>query len=162
MALVGITRPEARDYVSETDPCRKTIQVPVDPADATKGTRDEIVIEDGATVFELGVLDVFLMGMIYDKSTSITRGSDSEDVGFQTRVNQTNIETVRYGLKGWRNFQDPAGGELAFAAEQRFVNGRAYQAVSDVCLNKLGIRLIRELAQEIKANSEVRGLEAKN
>ena len=162
MALIGITRAETRQYVSETDPSRTVRTVPVDAADAAKGTREEVVVEDGATVFELGVLDVFLMGMIYDKSTSITRGSDSEDVGFQTRVNQTNIETVRYGLQGWRNFRDPDGGELAFAAEQRFVNGRAYQAVSDPCLNKLGIRLIRELGQEIKAKSEVTGRDAKN
>jgi hypothetical protein len=162
MALIGITRPETRDYVSESDPSRTVRIVPVDPKDAAKGTREEVVVEDGATVFELGVLDVFLMGMIYDKSTSITRGESADDVGFQTRVNQTNIETVRYGLKGWRNFHDADRGEIGFTAEPRFVNGRAYQAVSDDCLNRLGIRLIRELAQEIKANSEVRGQEAKN
>ena len=162
MALIGITRPETREYVSEGDPSRTVRKVPVDPADPAKGTREEIVHEDGATIFELGVLDVFLMGMIYDRSTSITRGGDSEDVGFQTKVNQTNIETVRFGLKGWRNFKSPTGGDIAFAAEQRFVNGRTYQAVSDDCLNQLGIRLIREFAQEIKANSEVRGHEAKN
>lgn len=160
MALIGITRADTFDYVSETDPCRKTIRIPDE--EHGEGTREEVLVEEGATVFELGVLDVFLMGMIYDKSTSITRHEGSEDVGFQTRVNQTNIETVRFGLKGWRNFKNATGDDIPFVTEKRFVNGREYLQAADACLNALGIRLIRELGQEIKAKSEVTGHDAKN
>ena len=162
MALIGITRADTFDYVSETDPSRKIIQVPVDPHDPAQGMREEVVVEEGATVFELGVLDVFLMGMIYDRSTSITRNEGSDDVGFQTRINQTNIETVRFGLRGWRNFKTAAGDDIPFIPEKRFVNGREYLQAADASLNALGIRLIRELGQEIKARSEVTGHDAKN
>ena len=62
MALVGISVGETFEYVLDRDPCKKTVEVPVDPDDPSQGKRTETVIEDGATVF---TLDVFVMGMIY-------------------------------------------------------------------------------------------------
>jgi hypothetical protein len=67
MALIGISVGATFEYVLDRDPCKKTVEVPVDPDDPSQGRRTETVIEDGAPVFTLGVLDVFVMGMIYDK-----------------------------------------------------------------------------------------------
>lgn len=166
MALIGVSRSETFDYVSEHDPCRVTIEVPIDPENPEKGTRTEVDIaaseERGATIFKLSVLDVFLMGMIYDKTTSVTRTDDDAGVGIQTKINQANIEATRFGLRGWRNFQNREREQLEFLTEEKSLGARNYVVASDISLNRLGIRLVRELGQEIKQRSEVSGREAKN
>ena len=167
MALVGISRTDTFTYVSNDDPCKrvaaKTQPAPDGGAPILTGEKVTI-IDDGATRFKLGVLDVFLMGMIYDNSTKITRGiDDSSQVDFKTAVNATNIETVRFGLLGWEGFkQVGTNNDIAFVSEERIVMGRKYQAASDDMLNLLGIRLITELADQIKTASEVTKAEAKN
>jgi hypothetical protein len=113
-------------------------------------------------VFTLGVLDVFIMGVIYDETSSISRGDDPTKVGIVTRLNQANIEAVRFGLRGWRNLKDAQGNDLAFRTVKRSVAGREYAVASDECLARLGIRDVRELAQVIKDKSEVGRDEEKN
>jgi hypothetical protein len=161
MALIGISVGDVFEHVSDSDPAKQRVEVPVDPEDPSKGSRTEIVIGQDATVFELGVLDVFLMGMIYDRATAISK-ADDDSLGFSTRVNQTNIETVRYGLRGWRNFRDKHGAEIPFETTVQRIANRKYQVVTDECLNRLGIRRIRELGQQIKEYSEVQAAEEKN
>jgi hypothetical protein len=161
MALIGISVGDTFDYVSDSDPAKKRVDVPIDSEDPSKGSRSEVVIGDDATVFELGVLDVFLMGMIYDRATAISKAED-DSLGFSTRVNQTNIEAVRFGLRGWRNFRDRDGREIPFETTKHHVGNRKYMVVADDCLNRLGIRRIRELGQQIKEHSEVQAAEEKN
>ncbi len=166
MALTGISRSDVFDYVSNDDPCKRRVQKSLPAPDGGSpvllaGEYDEFV-EEGATTFKLGVLDVFLMGMIYDKSTSLSRSvEDTGEVRMLTSINATNIETVRFGLRGWEHFRDPKGGDIAFKDEKRIVMGREYQAASDDMLKLLGIRLIGELAGRIKEASEVTAAEAK-
>lgn len=167
MALIGISRTDTFDYVSNDDPCkhRHPKMLDVQGSDARivdpNGGFEEVV-DDGATVFKLGVLDVFLMGMIYDRSTSVHRGLSDDDVTMRTAINATNIETVRFGLKGWTGFKDPRGSEIRFEQVKRVVNGADYEVASDGMLKLLGLRLIGELAQQIKEASEVSRAEAKN
>jgi len=137
------------------------------PADAEKGTQaSEItIVDEGATHFTLGVLDVFLMAHIYDKSTKLTRGmseAGEDEVGIVTAVNATNIETVRYGLHGWTNLQDAGGNDLPFKTIKKIVAGREYTVCADETLSLLGIQLIGEIGQTIKTASEVGRAEAKN
>ena len=166
MALVGISRSDSFDYVSNDDPCKRRVQRSL-PSENGKARvlldAFDVVVDDGATVFKLGVLDVFLMGMIYDRSTKISRSvEDSGEVAMHTSLNATNIETVRFGLRGWEHFRDAAGHDIAFKIEKRIVMGRNYDACSDDMLQLLGIRLIAELATAIKEASEVSKAEAKN
>ena len=159
MALTGISIADAFDYVSDSDPCKRKVATSVD------GTlKTETVIDDGATTFRLGVLDVFLMGMIYDSSSVIGRGVDTDvgQIDVKTRLNATNIDAVRYGLRGWTHFSDSAGNDIPFETVERIVQSRTYRAVTDECLARLGIRLISELGQQIKAASEVGKAETKN
>jgi hypothetical protein len=67
------------------------------------------------------VLDVFLMGLIYDQSTLVTRNDEDHQIGVTTRLNQTNIEAVRFGLKGRRNFPDAQGNDIPFEIVQKVV-----------------------------------------
>jgi hypothetical protein len=156
---VGISVADAFDYVSNTDPCKRKV------SDTSTGiTKTETVIDEGATVFRLGVLDVFLMGMIYDSSSIIGRGVDTDvgQIDVKTRLNATNIDAVRYGLRGWTHFPDAQGNDIQFTTVDRIVQGRTYKAVTDECLSRLGIQLISELGQQIKTASEVGKAETKN
>ena len=168
MALVGIGVGATLTYVSDLDPCKRRVPKKVpDPEaegqfiDDPKGGK-EVVIDPGATAFRLAGLDVFLMARIYDDSSTLTRGASPDEVGLKTRINQTNIEAVRFGLKGWEHFTDAKGDDLPFTTNKRTLDGRDYEVVSDTCMNRLGNRLIGELAGEIKRMSEVAADEAKN
>lgn len=162
MALIAMTVADTVEHVSDRDPAKKRTQVPVDPNDPGKGTREEVTIEEGATVFYLGPLDVFLMGYIYDNASSLTGKQGDDTVGIQTRVNQTNIDAVRHGLKGFKNFLDEKGNHCSFKSKKVTVNGREYEVADDATMQLLGIRLIQELADRIKEISEVSADEEKN
>ena len=162
MALVAMTTADTVDYVSDLDPAKTKKEVPLDPAKPEGPKKEIIVIAEGATTFKLKSLDVFLMGHIYD-SASVLRGvQGSEEVGIHTRMNQTNIDAVRHGLGGFTNFSDASGNAIKFETQKAVVNGRPYDVVSDKVMNTLGIRLIQELASEIKKLSEVSASEEKN
>jgi hypothetical protein len=130
MAVIGISRSETFEYVLDSDPCKKRIPLDVPGIENGEKITEEVVIEEGATVFKLGVLDLFLMGEIYDKSTLVTRNDADHQVGVHTRLNQTNIDAVRFGLKGWTNFPDRAGNDIAFKTVEKVVNGRKYHVVA--------------------------------
>ena len=155
MALIAMTIADTVDYVSDKDPSKTYKDVPIDAEDASKGTKKVAVIGEGATVFKISPLDVFLMGHIYDNASVMTGKQGSDEVGITTRMNQTNIEAVRHGLKGFSNFTDAQGNAILFASQKAVVNGRPYTIVADVTMNQLGIQLIQELANQIKTISEV-------
>lgn len=156
MALYALTTAEVVDFVSPSDSDYKVTQVPVDPADASKGTKDQITIGPNASVFRIRPLDVFLMAHIYDNASSLTGKTGSTEVGIHTKVNQTNLDTVRFGLAGLPdNWGDRKGLKVPYAVEKTSVNGREYSAVTEPVLRSLGLNLIQELASRIKEISEV-------
>lgn len=162
MAIKALTVSDTFEYVSDTDPCKVKNTVQVDPEDPKKGTKEVVEIKDGATIFGLRPLDVFLIGYIYDNASTLSGKQGSEDIGIHTRVNQTNADAVRYGLAYFKNFKDDAGNDITVKTVKSTVNGREYTAASDDTLRLLGNRLIAELASQIKEHSEVQGDEAKN
>ncbi len=162
MALIAMTVADTVEHVSDRDPAKTRTLVPVDPSDPGKGTREEIAIGEDATVFYLSSLDVFLMGYIYDNASSLTGKQGDDTVGIHTRVNQTNIDAVRHGLKGFKNFKDKKGNHVTFRTVKVSVNGREYEVADDATMQHLGIQLIQELADKIKSLSEVTADEEKN
>lgn len=162
MAIKALSISDTFEHVSDSDPAKVRKQVPVDVDDPSKGTKEVIEIKEGATVFGLKPLDVFLMGYIYDNASSLTGRQGSEEVGIHTRVNQTNLEAVKYGLAYFKNFKDAADNDVTVQFVDSYINGRKYKAASDDTLKLLGNRLIGELAQQIKDKSEVDQVEAKN
>lgn len=155
MALIAMTTSDVVEYVSDKDPAKTKQPVLVDPNDPSKGEIMSDVIGDGATVFKLKPLDVFLMGYIYDNASTLSGRQGDDTVGIHTKVNQTNIEAVRHGLVGFTNFPDERGNPLRFESGKAVVNGREYDVASDATLKLLGLRLIQELAGQIKEISEV-------
>jgi len=166
-----MTTADTVDYVSDMDPAKKQVKKPKarpiadagKPIEADKIEYETVAeIGEGATIFKLRTLDVFLMGYIYDNASYLAQKPQSNEVGIHTRVNQTNMETVRHGLTGFVNFADAKGGQIVFKSQKEIVNGRVYDVVSDEVMNKLGVRLIQELATKIKSLSEVSAAEEKN
>ena len=85
------------------------------------------VILEGATKFTEGLFDVFWMGMIYDRSSLITRNDEDGVTDTNTRLNATAMDAVRYGLQKWKNHQDPRVNDLALAFVAKIVVEREYQ-----------------------------------
>ena len=162
MAVTGITRSDKTDHVLDSDPAKRRVPLEVPRIENGEKITEEVVIDDDATFFECGVLDLFLMGMIYDQATQVSRAEEDGLLQVNTRLNRTNIDAVRFGLKGWRNFCDAAGDEIPFKTVEKNVDGRKYRAVTDDCLTRIGIRDIQELAGVIKEQSELTKAEAKN
>lgn len=164
MALRAMTTADAVAYVSDLDPAKSYKEVPVDP-DAPEGLKKRIeVIDDtkSPTVFKLRPLDVFLQGYIWDNSSSIKGKSGESDVEMVTRVNQTNIDTVRFGLAGFDNLKDEKGNGLTFKTQKDVVNGRPYEVASDETMRLFGVKLVGELSRKIQSLSEVSAEDEKN
>lgn len=122
-----------------------TIELDLDDA---KGT-------PAATKFTIGALDAFVTAYVYDRTLTF---SDSEATGkatAQVKMNEANIEQVRFGLKGWSNFKDAAGNDIQFTMVEKVVLGKKYVVVSDDAMTMLPIEIIRELSAKIRKINEV-------
>ena len=162
MALIAMTTADTIDYVSDLDPSKKKTKIARDISDPSKGFIESWEIGEGATTFKLRGLDVFMMGKIYDDASVLQGKEGSNEYGIQTKVNQTNVEAVRHGLVGFKNFKNAKGDDVVFKTQVAVVNGRKYEVVADAIMNMMGVKLIQELAQQIKNISEVTPHEAKN
>lgn len=156
MALFARTTRNIVSFVSKLDPAYHEKQVLIDPAAPEKGTKIEITIDAHASTFKVRPLDVFLMGYIYDNASSMVGTQGSVEVGIKTHVNQTNIDVVRFGLAalpdGWGTDD---GVMVNYATRKDAINGREYTCITDEVLDSLGLQLVMELADKIKAISEV-------
>ena len=162
LALTAMTTSDVVEYVSDKDPAKTQKPQLIDPKDPSKGEIMSEAVGEGATIFRLKPLDVFLMGYIYDNASTLSGRQGDDMVGIHTRVNQTNIEAVRHGLVGFSNFVDAKGGHVRLSQTKAVVNGREYTTVDDASMQLLGLHLIQELANKIKAISEVSGAAEKN
>ncbi len=152
MALIAMTVADTVEFVSDKDPAKSKKPVPLDASDPSKGEIIRDVIGEGATVFFLKPLDVFLMGYIYDNASTLSGKQDSNEIGIHTRVNQTNIDAVRHGLAGL----------LKPACSSVVVASRCWRIHFWLPMNMFGIQLIQELATRVKEISEVSAEEEKN
>jgi hypothetical protein len=150
-----MTSADAVDYVSDLDPCKRKTKTARDPDDPSKGFDESWDVQPGATSFKLRSLDVFLMSVIYDNAQQLRGREGSNEFGIQANINQTNVQAVRHGLIGFTNFCDAKGNAIAYETQKENVNGRPYDVVSDTVMNRMGVRLIQELAAKIKEISEV-------
>ncbi|QIG66822.1 hypothetical protein EVB27_153 [Rhizobium phage RHph_TM16] len=162
MAVKALVLSTVLTHVLSTDPSRKVVTKPVDPEDASKGTKTEIVIDADATVFSYKPLDVFLMGYIYDRASILSQSGDGS-TDMKTRLNETNIDAVRFGVTSIANFLEADGSNhVQFKMVKRVVNGREYDAIPDEVLIKLDAGAIGELAFKIKEASSLQKEDEKN
>lgn len=160
MAIIAVSMDDITEYVSQKDPALKMVQK------ATGLTNDDgeelfdLVEEidwETATVFELGPLDQRTYTRLVDGAMSVGQGT-----GVQVRTSQMNYEIVRFGLRGWKNFQNGKGKTVPFLTEKLPVGSTTYHVATDQTLTALGHDLIRELAAKIKSLSQVSVEQAKN
>lgn len=120
---------------------------------------DEAYGTPEATQFTIGALDAFVSSYMFDRTLSFSEN----DAGVQTamvKMNEANIEGVRFGLKGWSNFKDDKGNDVEFKTVEKFVMGRKFIVVSDECLALMDLPLLRELAVAIRNINEVKPADA--
>ncbi len=142
MALVGLTKAATVKYESQYDPQRGN---------------------EGATVFQLGTLDCFVAAYLQDNMAEFTPDlSDASGVRTVTKINQSRIDVVRFGLKGWENFKDQDGNDIAFRTVKKSLMGREYQVVPDELLAMLDPKVVTELAIKIRRANTVSEEEEKN
>lgn len=127
MALIGLSPVEEQDYTSHRDP---------NAGDPTQ-----------ATVFRIGTLDTNTSLRLRDTMTTMESGN----TGTRIQINRGTYELdiVRYGLRGWRNFKDKNNHDIEFKTVIRQNNGITYNVVADECINRLPQWLITELANAI-------------
>lgn len=140
MAIKGLTLSSVERYISDED-----------PAKAAEG-------QEGATVFILGPIDVFITGSVLDKVLI----QSNEGIPRQVMLNRLYLETVRFGLRGWENFQDSAGHEIKYETNKVWVANKEYTVVSDECLVQMPLAVMRDLSQRIQRLNTVTEAEAKN
>lgn len=129
----------------------KVIESALDPA---RGTAE-------ATRFTIGAIDAFVSAYVTDRMLTF---SDNDAGGIQTaqvKMNEADLEVVRFGLRGWENFQDARGNDVEFRTVERILQGKKYAVVDNDCLARLQQELIRELAREIRAINVVTEEDAK-
>jgi hypothetical protein len=133
-----------------------TVKVIESVMDDAKGT-------EAATKFIIGAIDAFVSTHVYDmtlvfgESDVLTETIDDKGVKTfaktqtaQVMLNKSNLEVVRFGLKGWDGFKDDKSNDILFTTVTRIVNGKQYTVVSDDCLGRMDVMLIRELANQIR------------
>ncbi len=142
MAIKGISMDATQDYVSDLDPA--------------KGTDRE---KDDSTIFILGTIASRVQTGIRDKSTAFRQEKESEEaeaaMTAEFRPNESTYLTVQFGLKGWKRFLELDGeGEIEFKTINKQSGGRSYIVASPESMDRLGLQLMRELAEAIdKLNS---------
>lgn len=169
MALVAVSNRDTEKFVSKFDPARTMVDVKINPDDKSKDAptkKEEVIDYSTATIFHVGSLEVGLMSDIFDGAMNMgahtigTNGLPQMDV--RMMINKTNVEAVRFGLRGWDNFQDAKGKQVKFAKETISKNGKTYEVVAPECMNCLDVELVQELAERIKARSRVTKAVEKN
>jgi hypothetical protein len=123
----------------------QTVESAQDPA---AGTPD-------ATKFTIGALDAFVSSWINDRMLTFTDSDGDAKSAAQVKLHEANIDTVRFGLKSWENYQDAKGNNVEFKTAKRIVLGKPYVVVADECLAVMHQELIAELAYKIKRINEV-------
>ena len=118
------------------------------------------------TIFLIGVLDAFTRAHIRDSATSYVATKDEEggDVKAKAQVNVAamEIETVRFGLRGWKNFTGEAGTQVQCLAEMRPTPAGPRKGLTDESLMLLHPAWISELAEEINSANNLSETDVKN
>lgn len=119
---------------------------------------------DAATTFILGALDSRVMSIIKDKATAIpvSAFSNAENAVASLNVNQTNLDIVIFGLKGFKNFQDHDGKQIEFKTTQTVLGNKTYTTVLSSIVEMLPEEAISELAGVIMDINNVSETERKN
>lgn len=140
MAIVGISKLETEEFISSHD-----------MVDTGDGTSKQATKSEGATVWQIGVLDSDIRAVITDKAMVLEQHVDGNRI--LSQAGTRNLMAVRFGLRGWENFKHEDGSDIAYETEERMISGKIYTALTDKCLESIPGYLVTELGQEIIARN---------
>lgn len=106
-------------------------------------------IDHGKTVFRLGALTAEQEARIEDMGTELIVGESGVTGGKLNRGSVT-IEILRYGLRGWRNFNDAEGAPVEWKSE-----GGKPPRCAPSCLSALSGEHRRQIANAITERQRV-------
>ena len=109
------------------------------------------------TKWVLGVLDSHLMSYIEDMVTKLEvsgkKGSDAPDPVFRTGTRRWQL--VKFGLRGWVNFQDANGQQVAESFDTVAMFGKNYKMVNDRVLQLIPSKVLTELAAQLSEQNHL-------
>lgn len=120
---------------------------------------------DDKTVFIVGQLDAFTAANITDRLAkySLNNNGSEELASISLNKNELDVDTVRLGLKGWRNLQDKDGNEVQFKTASESFKGLGNREVaSKDSIKRLRSEWIKELADAIRGENVLTEQETKN
>ena len=132
------------------------------------GETVEYVLKDDKkdpTTWMLGILDSLVktrltdLGMVYKYNPDAPADSVAET---HMNIAEQDLEFVRYGLKGFKNFKLANGSEVAFKTEKKTLGNTEYDVVSDVTLKFIPRIVLTELAKKIAEENVLSDAEEKN
>lgn len=106
--------------------------------------------EHEQTVFLLSPLDVKQRTRLEDRTATMS-GEDGQQV-VNVKVGTVAIETLRYGLKGWKNLTDKNGKDSKFVTKRSKTHGDI-EIPTDDTLKLIPAKARRELANAIDQES---------
>lgn len=117
------------------------------------------------TIFILAIVDSLVhsqlmdLGMVYRYNPDAPKDSVAET---RMEIGKQEIEFVRFGLKGFKNFKDKDGNDIPFKTVKNTVGNTDYQVASDETLKYIPRPAIAELAKEIDNLNKISVAERKN
>lgn len=141
--LHALTLEGVRDFQSKYDP--------------GKGT-------DQATTFKLKALDSRVHGKVRDSATRVMVDPSRPSDEVETTIEQSEVHFMAcsFGLAGWSNFQDARGNDVPFRTKKRNLGGRSYEIVDPDLMRTIPSAVIKELAEEIMKDNELKEIEGKD
>ena len=121
--------------------------------------------KDNPTIFIIGILDSLLTAKLTDSSVTYRFNPDAPgDSAAETKWNiaEQDMEFVRFGLKGIKNFKDKKGNDLSFKTVKKKIGNSEYNIVSDETLKYIPRYAIREIANFIAKENRVTEEQRKN
>lgn len=143
-----------------------TRPIPVDPDKITeyklKGDDSESPV-----VFLLGVLTPRIKARLNDTAMNWsvnTNGGPEEKGNVHSHLNTRNVEIVKWGLRGWKNFTDEKGKEVLFDFAAISFPGRhgTLNICSERTLDQLPVEVVDELAGVLMPTAFITPVEEKN
>lgn len=156
MAIRALKLDETWDYVSKLDDCRLVYK----EEGPRKGQTDvQASEENGATVWQLGVLTSRISGLLSDKATRL-RGSMDPSAGpdeacLEIDPNSKAYRVVQHGLRGLRNFKDHTDADVVYGTTVAAVAGSSWNLVSPYIMDRIPAAVLRELSEEIETRNTV-------
>lgn len=120
---------------------------------------------ESPTVWIIGILDSLLKSKLTDLAVTYRYNPDAPaDSLAESKLNiaEQDLEFVRFGLKGVKNFIGKDGNEVKFQTVKRRISQTEYDIVSDDTMKVIPRYVIRELANVIAAENKITEDERKN